>query len=610
MDKVKVFLVRYCQWVALGGAAAFLLWMVYANVLEKPVTVAVGSKTDVVPGDVYTEVWSGDGPGSRLDAAVNSQAKLPNFPVTPDFHERLVDAFAAPPVEPYAHGWTPAQPEVVYKGADEQDIAPKLAAVTGLPVLPPMVGLAVASGHSNVTVTPPNAPAGGFGQPATAATVDRTWKTISAVLPMAALNQSFAAANVTPQYPTQLLRVVLIRQERDPAGNWGPEVPVPGLSIYPTEPLPPSDAPADVQTAATDYAAKNMQVLLQPAFYTVVNGDKWYLPGTMNPNVEVDQVVAPVVPPPVQPKVKPVPKTTATTPPKAVGGTGGTGGTAGKAGGGKAGGKRSIETAVEPPTLIRPGNPDADDHYGPGGGYGGGPQVTPAGGGNTPAPSPTPDPGTPAAGDPTAPPAVPGTPPPLPQSPKFSPAKSSDITVWAHDDTVESGKTYRYAVKYYLLNPVAGTVNLCKPQSLADVYWIESPNSDWTDPIRVDPDTNFYATAVSGRDGIKFDVFKWKNGEWKMETADVRPGDVIGNLDPKTKTDFTTGWTLVDVLPDAAGSAANRVILLANNNGTVVRKELKDDKASGKYQNLLKLVNKGVPPGGATPPPAAAASVQ
>ena len=604
MDKVKVFFVRYCQWLALGLAAAFLLWMVYANVLEKPVSVPVGqNKPGVLPGDVNAEVWSGDGPGAKLESAVTSTAKYGAFPQTPDFHERIEKAFLPQEEVAWANPIFPVPAPVKYPDAGGQEQAPKATFVTGLPVLPPLGELTFSAGHSNVTITPPNAPAPA-GQPGLVAAVDKNWITVLGKLPMDSLSKSFTAANVPATFfNTQVLRVVLVRQERTPAGAWDPETVVSPLAIYPTDALPPADATADVQSTATAEAAKNVQILLQPAFYTIVNGDKWYVPGTENPNVVVTQVVTEVVPPtPVTPKVKPVTPKTPVVPPRTAGGTtGGTPGTGGKSSGGKSGGtgKHSIDTSA--------GSRDSFYYGGGGGGYGGDvpipPQRPPTGNNGA-----SPLPGDPAQPNPTDPNPATGTPPPAMTTAKFSPANSPDITVWAHDDTVEPGKTYRYALKYYLLNPVAGSKNLCKPESLADIFWIESPLSDWSVPIRVDPDTNFYATAISGREGMKFDVFKWHNGLWQMETADVHPGDMIGNLDPRTKTDFTTGWTLVDIRLDPAGNDSNRIILLANNNGTVVRKELKLDKASPKYQDLLKQANKAAAPGGAVPPPAPAAA--
>ena len=597
MDKVKVFLVKYCEWLALGLASAFLLWMLYTNVLEKPVTVPVGSEAEVVPGDVYAQVWSGkqnDGPGTRLEAAVSKGNPLPGFPTTPDFGDRVKVAFDPHPAPPLS-GYSPQPAPTVIADAPETVVKDPSKFVTALPIIPPPTDLAFAAGHSNVTVTPPNGTPAGGGT-GTVSAVDKNWVTVKGVLSAAALAKSFSDANVPPIFPTQLLRVDLIRQELDPSGSWGPDTTIGPLSIYPTDPLPPVDAALADQAAAEDYAAKNAPMLFQPAFYPVVNGDKWYLPGTMNPNVEDTSTVEEVKP--TKP-TKPVTKVTPVVPPVNRATGGGTSGTNGGKSGGKAGGKggqHSVATS------------DQNSYY-YGGGGGGGP---PPSFGDKPAHRevPPPSPGDPVQ-DPTPDPAMtPGAvgttaAPPLPSTPKFNPAQISDITVWAHDDTVEPGKTYRYAMKYYVLNPVAGTTNLCKPQSLADVFRLESGMSDWTTQVRVDSDTNFFAKDTSSRDGIKFDIFKWKNGVWQMETVEVHAGDVIGSVDPRNKTDFTTGWTLVDVR-----QAANddKIILLANDNGTVVRKELRTDKNMARYHKLLELVNKANPNGGNTPPPVATAA--
>ena len=172
----------------------------------------------------------------------------------------------------------------------------------------------------------------------------------------------------------------------------------------------------------------------------------------------------------------------------------------------------------------------------------------------------------------------------------FDPFTQPDIVVWAHDDTAQAGKTYRYALKYILSNPVNRTVHVCKPAELANQFYMASPLSAWSEAVSVESDTNFYAsaaTAGAGRAVAKFDVFRWKEGIWQMQQVQVGPGDMVGSLDPASKIDFTTGWTLVDIRDDVRGDDNNKVLLLVSENGTVLKKELITDQQSGGHHQRL-----------------------
>ena len=132
-------------------------------------------------------------------------------------------------------------------------------------------------------------------------------------------------------------------------------------------------------------------------------------------------------------------------------------------------------------------------------------------------------------------------------------------------------------------------MGLCSPQKLADIFYIESPFSAWTDPVSVESDTNFYAVDV--KHGVHFDIFKWKNGIYQMQSVQVSPGDMIGSVDTAaTNTDFTTHWTLVDVREDPRDET-NKTIVLVSDNGTVLKKELVTDQHSAAYRRLLEQAN-------------------
>jgi hypothetical protein len=144
-------------------------------------------------------------------------------------------------------------------------------------------------------------------------------------------------------------------------------------------------------------------------------------------------------------------------------------------------------------------------------------------------------------------------------------------------------------MKYVVLSPTYRSTNLCDPQTLADVFSIVSADSAWTDPVNVESDTNFYAVEVKGK-GIHFHIFKWKNGFWQMQDVlQATDGDMIGSAD--AKTDFTTGWTLVDIRDDPRDDT-NKIIVLVSENGAVKKKELNIDQRSQEYHHLLEEARK------------------
>jgi hypothetical protein len=364
------------------------------------------------------------------------------------------------------------------------------------------------------------------------------------------------------------------------------------LDINPLPPLPPIDANfADQQTYGQDFAQKNVALIVQPPFYQVLQGDVWYEPGTKNPN-QVDEADDNSFDP-LNPGAYTGDPTKLLPSEKKAYDDAKAKQAARDALRAKNQGNRNNNAPTGPPSeFIPPGGPD-----GGGGGSGGrrsrgsglaaDPQRDQAGGELPPPPPPY---------------AQPGQPPPPPGAPasasatlpagSFDPSQQPDIKMWAHDATVQAGKTYRYKLRYIISNPVARSVNLCANPTMAKQFYIVSADSAWTDPISVEADTNFF--AVEQKHGIHFDVFKWKNGNWQMQSVTVNPGDMVGTADTTgtSKTDFTTGWTLVDIRGEANAGENNRTLVLVSDNGTVLTKELATDQHSAKYRELYNLVNK------------------
>ena len=465
----------------------------------------------------------------------------------------------------------------------------------------------------NLQIPLSGAPAGGQ-----VVAIDKNWIDFGASIPVAPMAKSIADAKIPPYISNvDIYRVVAVRQEKDAAGSWVNETEIPPLDINPLMPLPPVDCSADDRQAYKTWAEQQANVVLiaEPPFYTVLHGSIWYEPGARDPNETDTQMVIDIFDPhdplgfkgdpntllpeekkaydeAVAKKARQDAARNHTTPnnntpqgyqPGNPGGPGAGGpgtGSSGRGGTGRGGGGRNAPDA--PPA--NPGNLLMPPNYGggPGGGYGGGPgSFQPGPGGfRPPGMDNSPQPSSVSS---------------LPQG-SFSPAERAaaavaagtdpNIKIWVHDVSVQAGKTYRYKIKYIISNPVAGTNNTCEhPEDAAKAY-IESEWSDWSKEVAVESDTNFY--AIDNKHGIRFDIFKWKNGVWQMQTVQANPGDRVGSLDnTPLHTDFDTGWTLVDVREDPGGNSENKLLILVSENGTVKQKEIAFDRQNPEYRKLL-----------------------
>lgn len=111
-------------------------------------------------------------------------------------------------------------------------------------------------------------------------------------------------------------------------------------------------------------------------------------------------------------------------------------------------------------------------------------------------------------------------------------AEETNLLFWAHDDTVQPGKTYRYRIRIGVLNPVAGK------NYLADEYlgyrnkallWSEF-SSD-SEEVSIPGRAYFFAKSYrEDADIMKVEVAKYLWGYWRSETFDVKPGEIIGHV--------------------------------------------------------------------------------
>ena len=138
----------------------------------------------------------------------------------------------------------------------------------------------------------------------------------------------------------------------------------------------------------------------------------------------------------------------------------------------------------------------------------------------------------------------------------LSTAKS--VVVWAHDLSAKPGQTYRYRAVAKVYNPffTSGPLLVESQKRLADSFALETKSSPWCDPIRVGAPVEFFVTeAVAGEGKLglgtaSVEVYRFHDGDRRLETFSVQPGDRIGSV--KDKVDYDTGFFVVDIFVDPA----------------------------------------------------------
>ena len=291
MDQAKKFLEKYVEWCALGLGAAFLFWMVYNNVIDKPVLAQVNS-VPVPPGEVNSIIWNEKALPlqNAIKASTVISLPVPTYTASTDTISQLYNSDPLPanivPITPADNGMDIKGPIITLANP-----------VTSLPVIPAIVKLEISSGHSNIAGAV--APGAATDTKNIAMAIDKTWYTVGGVIPASDIAKAFEAVNIPKQFHngSEVLKVILVRQERDSAGLWGPETDLPAMVVdakTQLDPVPPVNAPLTDQKAYFDWAGKKETqiVLLQPPFYKVLQGDEWYAPGGKNPNIKVDVPVA------------------------------------------------------------------------------------------------------------------------------------------------------------------------------------------------------------------------------------------------------------------------------------------------------------------------------
>lgn len=624
MQKVLAFLEKHVQWVAIGLGAVYLLWMVYSYVLNSPSRVTIGDST-LSPGQVDEYVKRNF--ADPLGDAMNN-GRVPTVPAAPTAESVLMLMNQSPSsTAPTAIVFDSTAIDVPLPNPDSIKSTPvglpgpgnrRIAKMSDLPKLPPVSDINLVFGRSNADLSVPTPltgdqppadnppPADPNAQPvAEVVGTDINWITVSFKVSRQALADEFKRCNVPDGLSTEFLKVELVRQELLGDGqNWGDEKVIPALSISTAPAYPAGKNKAEVGVYLS-WADQNQVEILQPGFYNVLRGDTWRLPGeeggtiagadapsNLGPN-DVRQGFDPANPPDdmtnaekrlvykyqqEQKKKEAKPRDRNSSPSGSKGGRGPQGGGGGPAFGpgdtgtpnrqprgaagrneGNAGPGAAGGDDVGIPPEFRPG-----DHYpGQGAAGQGVPQI----------------PGMPAQ------PAVKPT-YPMPPGP-FDPRQYKDeIVGWAHDTSVEAGKTYRYFVRYKMRNPAYGLSGNVENKALADGFDMVSPNSSMTEQVTVPNPTAYFLAGVNlNSNTARFDVFRWQNGQLHKKTYTVSPGDMIGK--PEDGIDFTTGTTVVDVLRTGAESA----VLIVDAGGNLRKREQNADQRDPELTKLQAQVS-------------------
>ena len=106
------------------------------------------------------------------------------------------------------------------------------------------------------------------------------------------------------------------------------------------------------------------------------------------------------------------------------------------------------------------------------------------------------------------------------------------LLFWAHDDTVEPRKSYRYRIRLGVLNPVAGTNQLSEQDiSRKNEVVLWSGFSDITEPVEIPGRLLFFAKHIrEAAKVVTVQVSKYVMGYWRSEDFTVSQGEVIGGV--------------------------------------------------------------------------------
>jgi hypothetical protein len=101
---------------------------------------------------------------------------------------------------------------------------------------------------------------------------------------------------------------------------------------------------------------------------------------------------------------------------------------------------------------------------------------------------------------------------------------------WAHDDTTEPKRQYRYRIRIGVFNPIAGKNWFSDNQKqLQNQVVLWSQFSDETEIIETPSRLAIFPTAIREVDkSVTVQISKYHLGRWHSEKFNIRPGEIIG----------------------------------------------------------------------------------
>jgi hypothetical protein len=153
--------------------------------------------------------------------------------------------------------------------------------------------------------------------------------------------------------------------------------------------------------------------------------------------------------------------------------------------------------------------------------------------------------------------------------------QEDEVVVMGYDLNAEPGHIYRYRVKVKVFNPFFGKKRglVEEQEHLAEAFTLDSPASDWSDPVRINPSLRVFITRASapGARGAgplgraKAEVYRFYDGQHWMETFTVSAGGYIGGVkevelpdDQGTvNVDFRTDLFVLDIVADIDDGHSN-----------------------------------------------------
>ncbi len=522
MQKFLALLEKNVQWFALGLGTILLLWTLYTYVLQPPVFVVQRGQT-LTAAEIDPATVKGPVMDLRHDIDRKPDDTLQKMQA-PNYVDSFENVIKNPGLPKLVRLPMPSSVSGVNVIRDIPGGAAEGIVVTELPSIPRPELDQTQTGRSTVQLPNPNAQPQPGNVKVELPTEDRDWVRQTAKIPMAKLLNEFNKTFNTPKVrekginlmQTAVLQVELIRQERLPNGEPGQEEVVPGLQITPKKPFPPANAPPEDVLNYLDWANKNNADITNPGFYQVIEGDQ---PGKAPIQKPRPVVNTPPPPPAETPHPRPRPPA-------------------------KPAKKYAPQDAQRPANGLMP-------TAGPG-------LPAPPGGsifgGTTP--------GTGADKGPA----------------RFDVAQAGQaqpIDVVAYDDSVKPGHTYRYKMRYKLLNPLYQTVNLAPP-NLSGQFALVSQDSTWSDWVTVTPRVTFFVASTFS-DTVRFDVFTWERGRLVRKPFSARAGDTIAD----------TSWILVDQRKDIRNNE-DYILLVNQETGITERRDIAADRRNPQYQQMQK----------------------